>query len=778
MRTIASLMVIFGLPLAWTGRVDEASPTQEKGVRLLTSSYEPIDDNLKAWFDRVEASRTLKDISEAEFGTLLSGLGPASQAYLKWKKFGGKPSDIFTSDYLDNFEKSLDLNKEPLAGDFLLQLAKSADQSEIAKIDLLLESKLSNSCAWSERLLQRIDHVSLPISEAQFERLSTDIESFARVDYKLKAWRRLISRMPANQRSDGSFFLGQLRRYTQQYPSLEKDFEWLRDRNGLSPEKLMEESFERLFSRRQCQTARDRFIASLSKSSSLSIELAQGLTEKVDQCYRSRSRTSRLQTWKLLERALEARFGFPGLELVKRTEGLSYWGRDEFAKAKAIFDQLIEQAQVRAFTEIEARSLFTRARIAENEGELGEAIKFFQDFYRRFPEHEKTSEALSYLIVLYSVKNQDRLSQPYVDALSKLAIDSEDEGMASFALFWAAKQDLRTGDIKPAITKLERLVTSYYSSFYGALAHFLLEDITGHKFRIGPSNLARFDLASFEASFEKKDRILLNRLKTLQAFGLRKEARCVLSELTARSDSHQQQYYLALAYYANHDWLDSIRAYASLPRSYRDSLPAGSERILFPRRYSDLVSTYSAQLGVDENLIHSIIRQESVYNPKARSAVGARGLMQLMPATARGEGRLLTRGYLEKSERLSLMKASRSRRALHDEKVNLALGVHHVHRLLSRYQHPVFALSSYNANPRATSRWRENISSTNILTFVERIPYKETRSYVKLVMRNYFYYNRWYGGASRSMPLMEELMPPLPTVAKSDDGMKEVLFQQ
>lgn len=77
--------------------------------------------------------------------------------------------------------------------------------------------------------------------------------------------------------------------------------------------------------------------------------------------------------------------------------------------------------------------------------------------------------------------------------------------------------------------------------------------------------------------------------------------------------------------------------------------------------------------------------------------------------------------------------------------MNITLGVHHLARLLQIYKSPVFALTSYNASPAATLRWKKTIASDDLLTFIERIPYKETRAYVKLILRNYFYYKRWYG---------------------------------
>ena len=137
--------------------------------------------------------------------------------------------------------------------------------------------------------------------------------------------------------------------------------------------------------------------------------------------------------------------------------------------------------------------------------------------------------------------------------------------------------------------------------------------------------------------------------------------------------------------------------------------------------------------------------------------------MQLMPGTARVEARRLGRSYLPKRDRRRLLRSARSRKNLFDAETNLALGVHHVHRLLEKYGNPIFVLTSYNANPRATERWKQNLPSDDLLAFIERIPYRETKTYVKLVLRNYFYYKRWYTGPTNKMRhldlIAENLLP-------------------
>ena len=195
-------------------------------------------------------------------------------------------------------------------------------------------------------------------------------------------------------------------------------------------------------------------------------------------------------------------------------------------------------------------------------------------------------------------------------------------------------------------------------------------------------------------------------------------------------------------------WLDAIKIFDSIPRSYRGGLPAGFERVLFPRKYAEIVKDRSAKLTLDPDFVFALVRQESVFAKNATSPVGATGLMQLMPATARLEAGKLSNSYVDQATRSGIQSAIATPSTLRDPEVNVTLGVHHLWRLMNIYRSPVVALSSYNAGTAATQKWKKTIASDDWLTFIERIPYKETRSYVKLILRNYFYYNRWYNSAS------------------------------
>lgn len=143
--------------------------------------------------------------------------------------------------------------------------------------------------------------------------------------------------------------------------------------------------------------------------------------------------------------------------------------------------------------------------------------------------------------------------------------------------------------------------------------------------------------------------------------------------------------------------------------------------ILFPTELLPTVKRYSK---LDPYLMMALIRQESAFNPDATSSVGARGLMQLMPATAKK----FRRGANKKN--------------LATPSVNIEAGSRYFAYLLKMFDgNLVMALAGYNAGENRVKEWRKTIfTSDDPLLMIEAIPYKETRDYVKLIYRNLFYY--------------------------------------
>ena len=155
-------------------------------------------------------------------------------------------------------------------------------------------------------------------------------------------------------------------------------------------------------------------------------------------------------------------------------------------------------------------------------------------------------------------------------------------------------------------------------------------------------------------------------------------------------------------------------------------------RVLYPLPYREIVLREAAEQGVDPVLVAALIRQESAFLPNVHSPAGAVGLMQVMPSTGRELARRIgPDGFRNGS--------------LEFPDVNAHLGVAFLRDMIRRYQGDLLVvLSAFNAGPARADRWRRWPEVSDPERFVERIPYEETRTYVKNVRRNLELYRLLY----------------------------------
>ncbi|UJX42174.1 transglycosylase SLT domain-containing protein [Desulfovibrio sp. JY] len=152
---------------------------------------------------------------------------------------------------------------------------------------------------------------------------------------------------------------------------------------------------------------------------------------------------------------------------------------------------------------------------------------------------------------------------------------------------------------------------------------------------------------------------------------------------------------------------------------------------LYPRAYDRLVVAALKGSGIDPDMVYSLIRQESFFDPKVVSGAGAVGLMQLMPDTARSVARSL--GLKVK------------RRDLFDPAVNIRLGVAFFRERVEKAGSLAAALAGYNAGQTRARLWTRNLAALGQELFTELIPYTETRDYVRRITANAMMYRRLYG---------------------------------
>ena len=162
--------------------------------------------------------------------------------------------------------------------------------------------------------------------------------------------------------------------------------------------------------------------------------------------------------------------------------------------------------------------------------------------------------------------------------------------------------------------------------------------------------------------------------------------------------------------------------------------------------FKDVFDEQARATGLEEAWLLGLVRQESRFIVDAKSSTGARGLMQLMPSTAR---------WVAKRSGMHGFSLAR----VSDVPVNVALGTSYLKHVLDDLGHPVLASAAYNAGPGRARRWRDARPLEGAI-YAETIPFNETRDYVKKVMANTMYYAQLIGGKLTPLKVRLGLIPP------------------
>ncbi|MDI6638401.1 MAG: lytic transglycosylase domain-containing protein [Bacillota bacterium] len=154
----------------------------------------------------------------------------------------------------------------------------------------------------------------------------------------------------------------------------------------------------------------------------------------------------------------------------------------------------------------------------------------------------------------------------------------------------------------------------------------------------------------------------------------------------------------------------------------------------YPTPYKDLVTQYCAEHNVDPFLVTALMRVESRFRPHVVSEKGARGLMQVMPDTGRWVAQELGMDRFDPE-------------MLHDPRINLRIGTWYLASLEREFGgDKVIVLAAYNAGRGNVRKWLDTTRWTGRIEEIDRIPFPETRDYVRKVLRLYETYVRVYDG--------------------------------
>jgi soluble lytic murein transglycosylase len=176
-----------------------------------------------------------------------------------------------------------------------------------------------------------------------------------------------------------------------------------------------------------------------------------------------------------------------------------------------------------------------------------------------------------------------------------------------------------------------------------------------------------------------------------------------------------------------------------------------TQRWLYPDAFQPLVTDTARAAGVDEALLLAVLRRESAFRPEARSTAGAIGLGQLLPRTAERLG-LLAVPAIELVSRLD------------DPSLNVPLAALYLGLLADRFGSEAGAVAAYNAGPTPPSAWRRPGAAPPLDEWVEDVPYKETRIYLKTVLAAREVYRR-LAGLPPALDPASPVPAPVPGVA-------------
>lgn len=231
---------------------------------------------------------------------------------------------------------------------------------------------------------------------------------------------------------------------------------------------------------------------------------------------------------------------------------------------------------------------------------------------------------------------------------------------------------------------------------------------------------------SFDRSLVKPYLVDLRRIEELITLDKIAAAKSEWRWLLKRVNRDEQA--MLAAYAAEKDW-NHLTVTASITAKMWDNIS-----LRFPVAHQWWFTFYAEKHDIDPITLLSLARQESALDSEARSPVGARGIMQIMPTTAK---------YTAKKYKIPYQGSDE----LYEVGKNIEIGSHYLDGLLTQYDNNrIFAFAAYNAGPNRVKRWRERTAGKlDAYAFIEAIPFKETRGYVQNILMFETYYRDLMG---------------------------------
>ena len=421
----------------------------------------------------------------------------------------------------------------------------------------------------------------------------------------------------------------------------------------------------------------------------------------------------------------------------------SAYGRaKQWAQARSVAEEMRKLERSPTAT---MRTFVYLGQRAEEAKDDVNASYFYRAAVNFFPGNSEVTPAQFYLAwQAHEAKNFAESSRLLTEHLAVYAGNNTD--FRGKAAYWAARDSERAGKLAEARAIYQGLLARYDANWYGYLAQQRLADMQRNgnvptaKFAddspVGRAvaNLQTVTVAEETAGAAEDERI--GKADQLTIIGADDWGLEELREPSLRNPNSPRVNLAIAKIYRGRN--DNVQALNYLKRSYPDYSQMKPEEmrrdewdIFYPLQYWDIIKQESQARGIDPYQVAGLIRQETVFNPRAVSSARAYGLMQLIVPTAATTARRIG------TDRAITMEA------LFEPRLNIQLGTAYFKDQLDKYGRIEYVAAAYNAGPNRVVQWRASLP-LQMDEWQEEVPFRETRLYIQGVVRNTLQYRRLY----------------------------------
>ncbi len=431
-------------------------------------------------------------------------------------------------------------------------------------------------------------------------------------------------------------------------------------------------------------------------------------------------------------------------------DALCYLGLAQLALKTdaAAVQTLVSLRKASPSSERVAELLYAIGHFNEKRNRDDQAALFYTQLIRQFPQYDKADDAHFWLAWrAHEAKDYANASRLLTEHLANYGSITENRGKAAF---WGAVDSERIGDKSRAMTIYQGMLKRYGAGWFGLNAERRIDRLKREGIR--PGNLdsdlmLRRAIEGLQTIRLPQESIRPNgfervrKAEQLMQIALNQQALAELeSARETAPNSPLVNLRIAQIFRAQGE---NVAAINTLKRSFPDygqALPEEMSReiwdVFYPLKWWPNIKEEAKRHNLDPYQIAGLIRQETVFNPMAKSRANALGLMQLLPSTAKAVARSNNIGSITPND-------------LFNPNLNIQLGVAYVKQLQNEFGRFEYVAAAYNGGETRVRRWVRESPNQEIEEWVEAIPLSETRLYVQGVYRNARIYQRLYDEQGR-----------------------------